>query len=120
MKARCFNLSNASWGSHGGRGIGVCERWLSFENFFDDMGEKPTGKTLDRIDNDGNYELQNCRWATPAEQSRNTRRSISHEVAAEILDTEGTHSGVAALFGVDRMSVSNIRRGIHWTQRKDQ
>lgn len=77
MRQRCHNPNSNSYGNYGGRGIVVCERWLSsFENFLADMGERPEGKTLDRYpDNDGNYEPGNCRWATNAEQKRNTRRT---------------------------------------------
>lgn len=74
MTDRCLNSGFTQFKDYGGRGIKICERWRQFENFLADMGERPKGKELDRIDNDGNYEPGNCRWATHKENMGHTRR----------------------------------------------
>ncbi len=78
MCARCVDPSATSYPRYGARGIKVCPRWKSsFENFLEDMGEKPLGLTLERINSNGDYEPSNCRWATVAEQRRNCRNTIN-------------------------------------------
>lgn len=74
MRSRCLNANNSDYKCYGGRGIKVCARWSSFENFRKDMGDKPAGTEIDRIDNNGNYEPGNCRWVSHKENSRNTRK----------------------------------------------
>jgi len=79
MKQRCFNKNNDRYSNYGGRGITICSDWRdSFEKFFDDMGVRPEGTTLDRIDNEGNYEVSNCKWSTSAEQASNKSTNIQH------------------------------------------
>lgn len=74
MKRRCTDPTNGKYMDYGGRGIAVCDRWLeSFENFLEDMGEKPEGLSLERVENGGNYEPENCVWATLSEQNSNRR-----------------------------------------------
>lgn len=76
MIQRCTNPKVKEYRWYGARGVTVCDRWYKFENFLEDMGEAPDKLTLDRIDPNGNYESENCRWITQQEQTNNTRRNV--------------------------------------------
>ncbi len=98
MRQRCCNPRHTSYRNYGGRGIEVCSRWDAFRAFLDDMGHRPSPKhSLDRIDNGGNYEPENCRWATPQQQQRNRRNNhlLTHNgqtmSIAEWSDQTGIH-----------------------------
>lgn len=98
MRQRCNYEKNHHYSYYGGRGITVCERWNVFENFYTDMGPRPSAShTLDRIDTNGNYEPDNCRWATKKEQQRNRRVNVLHEyqgrqcTLAELAEIAGIH-----------------------------
>jgi len=85
LRQRCNNPKDPSYHRYGGRGIKVCERWGSFENFLQDMGQCPEGKkSIDRVDNNGDYEPLNCRWATNKEQSQNRRTNSLIEFRGEV------------------------------------
>ena len=77
MKQRCNNPNNKDYARYGGRGISFCTEWLLFEQFYSDMGNRPSRQSLDRINNDGNYQPDNCRWATDVEQAANRRKPVS-------------------------------------------
>jgi hypothetical protein len=88
MRDRCANPNNPAYKNYGGRGIRVCERWDSFENFLADMGSRPDGYSIDRIDNNGNYDPCNCRWATTKQQMNNQRRN-------RVIDLNGEKKTIA-------------------------
>lgn len=81
MRGRCTNPNDKSFDYYGGRGIRVCEEWESFDRFYEDMGDRPAGMTLDRKDSDKGYSPDNCRWIIASEQQGNQRRTIkiTHE-----------------------------------------
>jgi len=110
IKQRCNNINNHAYKDYGGRGITVCDRWLnSFENFLADMGRKPTPQhSLDRINNNGNYEPSNCRWATRTEQNRNTRANVRIMFQGEMRCL----AEVAEISGLDiRIISTRLKRG---------
>jgi hypothetical protein len=112
MRDRCNNPNNLRYALYGGRGITICERWNSFANFYADMGEPPEGRSLDRINNDGNYEPSNCRWATQREQVHNSRSTkLSDADATAIRSDPRPLKVIAAEYGVGHTYICSIRNG---------
>jgi hypothetical protein len=96
MMQRCMNPNNDNFINYGGRGITVCGRWLDFSNFFSDMGKRPARKSLERVNNSGNYEPSNCKWATFSEQARNKRnnRILNFKGRSMMLSEWSEHLGI--------------------------
>ncbi|OQX50274.1 hypothetical protein B5M47_04020 [candidate division CPR3 bacterium 4484_211] len=113
MKTRCQNSNYPDYKNYGGRGIKVCERWQDFVNFLEDMGTRPPGKTLDRIDNNGNYEPSNCRWATQREQVQNRRAQYLFiaKNEQEIMVVSNNQDEFAKQYGLNRRHVNDCLRG---------
>ena len=118
MIARCTKPNAAHFDDYGGRGIRVCERWFSFADFLADMGERPAGTSIERRDNDGNYEPGNCDWATATEQARNRRNSRLNVVAVAIIRHAARRGArtrdLAWAFDVHSTLVSHVLAGRAW------
>lgn len=110
MNDRCHNPQSKSWDRYGGRGITICEAWKDFNQFYADMGPRPEGHTLERIDNALGYSSDNCRWATVSEQNRNTRRTRLVEIngVTKCVTDWCEHLGINK-----RTVINRINRG-HW------
>ena len=124
LKDRCLNPRNKKHDDYGGRGVQVCERWMRFDAFIEDMGTRPSlAHTIDRIDVNGNYEPGNCRWATKARQARNQRRAkltdaTADEIRQRRLAGESLKS-LSAEFGVTMAMVCAIAKGRAWLPEVD-
>lgn len=123
MKQRCLNPNHDAYPHYGGRGITICERWLTFANFYADMGDRPEGMTLERNSGDGDYEPSNCRWATWTEQALNRpqtgleagRRArwpndLAAKAKAELLaDPDRSNAAIAEIVGCTTAWVRQVR-----------
>jgi hypothetical protein len=117
MRQRCNNPNSKYYARYGGRGIKVCERWNSLAAFAADMGAHPPGTSLDRIDNDGDYEPSNCRWADPKMQARNRRSSYRLRLGDLTFETQ---EDAAKHFGVSRHILMKLVRasGSEWSYQR--
>lgn len=118
MRNRCLNPNNHHYADYGGRGITVCERWSLFENFLADVGERPAGRTLGRIDNNGPYCPDNCRWETWEQQNRNTRNTkLTDDAIPNIKAMQrggSSQAQIAQRLGVHPSTISRVLAQKTW------
>ena len=109
MIQRCYNPNANKYDNYGGRGIKVCDRWRVFINFFEDMGVRPEGTSLDRIDSNGDYCVDNCRWATVDEQVFNTRRIIKVSLNGSLMSLKHACAELGISYDVQR---KKLKKGL--------
>jgi hypothetical protein len=119
MVQRCTNPARNNWHDYGGRGIKVCRRWLKFDNFLADMGERPPGTSIGRRDCDGGYSPANCEWQTDIQQNRQRRNSRLDPLKAEAIRRRyargnETQRGLGKEYGVSKTMIRNVVTGRAW------
>jgi len=114
MRQRCNNKNHTTYSNWGGRGITICPEWEDFIVFVKEMGVRPTGMTLERIDNDGNYHKENCKWATALEQSNNRRNNTRYEYCGHNL----TSTQWAERVGISRQLIDHRINKAGWSIEK--
>lgn len=115
MINRCFNSENQSYKYYGKRGITVCDDWKIFENFLADMGQPEPHQSIDRINNNGNYEPKNCRWATNSQQMKNTSRTrLTDEIVKQIRSEQISAKEVCKMTGCSPSTYYAVKKGINW------
>jgi hypothetical protein len=122
MRQRCLNPNDPKYDRYGGRGITICDRWEYYENFIEDMGKKTSPiHTLNRLDNDGNYEPGNCVWSTPTEQANNRDDSyyiLNMNEAEQIRDLYRngiyTQHKISIIYNMSQQHISRIVRNANW------
>jgi len=118
MRQRCLNPKSDKWKWYGGRGIKICDQWSSYMIFLADMGERPLGMTIDRIDNNGNYEPTNCMWATQLDQTRKQEKNVlTEEIASQLrVDREYgmTYQALSEKYGISKATAHRCVAGKTW------